>query len=144
MEFRKHRILGACNPPIVIPALVYLFGMIRRQAQRTTLVLLVPPIGLMTAWVYYKQACVDLKVASLISAGFILESTVGAKFATGISDSLQRRVFGISLVALGIKMTFLWWPTERTFGWIRAGICFDLDLAHRFMGSRWLSRICGL
>jgi uncharacterized membrane protein YfcA len=45
-------------------------------------------------------------VAALICAGFILGSIVGAKFATGIPDTVLQRVFGITLIAIGIKMTF--------------------------------------
>ncbi len=53
----------------------------------------------------HKEGYVDLKGAGLICAGFILGSIVGAKFATGISDSVLQRVFGITLIAFGIKMT---------------------------------------
>jgi hypothetical protein len=58
----------------------------------------------MAAWVYYRQGYVDLKVAALICAGFIVGSIVGAKFATGVSDAVLQRVFGITLIAIGIKM----------------------------------------
>jgi len=32
----------------------------------TTLALLVPPIGLLAAWMYYKQGYADLRIAGLI------------------------------------------------------------------------------
>ncbi len=100
-------VIGIGGGIIIVPALVFIFGMSQHQAQGTTLALLVPPIGLMAAWVYYKEGYVDLKVAALICAGFILGSIVGAKVATGISDSVLQRVFGITRIAIGIKMTFL-------------------------------------
>ena len=99
-------VIGIGGGIIIVPALVFIFGMTQHQAQGTTLALLVPPIGLMAAWVYYKAGYVDLKVAALICAGFILGSIVGAKFATGIPDTVLQKVFGITLIAIGIKMTF--------------------------------------
>jgi hypothetical protein len=40
------------------------------MAQGTTLALLVPPIGFLAAWTYYKQGYVDLRIAALIGLGF--------------------------------------------------------------------------
>jgi hypothetical protein len=46
--------------------------MSQHQAQGTTLALLVPPIGLLAAWTYYKQGYVDLRIATFICIGFFL------------------------------------------------------------------------
>jgi uncharacterized membrane protein YfcA len=96
--------VGIGGGVIIVPALVLFFGLNEHQAQGTTLALLVPPIGLAAAWVYYRQGYVDLKIAGLICAGFILGSIVGANFATGVSDLVLRRVFGASIIAIGLRM----------------------------------------
>jgi uncharacterized protein len=99
-------LIGIGGGVIIVPALVFLFGMSQHQAQGTTLALLVPPIGLLAAWTYYKQGYVDIRVAALICAGFILGSVVGAKFGTGLSDDTLRRIFGVAIAGIGIKMIF--------------------------------------
>jgi uncharacterized protein len=99
-------LIGIGGGVIIVPALVLLFGMTQHQAQGTTLALLVPPIGLAAALVYYRQGYVDVKAAALICAGFILGSFFGAKFATDLADEVLRRVFGVAIVAIGIRMIF--------------------------------------
>ncbi|MDE2217515.1 MAG: TSUP family transporter, partial [Planctomycetota bacterium] len=42
-------LIGVGGGVIIIPALVFLFGLSQHQAQGTTLALMVPPIGLLAA-----------------------------------------------------------------------------------------------
>lgn len=65
-------LIGVGGGIIIVPALILLFGMCQHQAQGTTLALLVPPIGLLAAWTYYKQGYVDLRIATFICIGFFL------------------------------------------------------------------------
>src|SRR4030043_453124 len=48
-------LIGIGGGTIIVPALIFLFGMSQHLAQGTTLALLVPPIGFLAAWTYYKQ-----------------------------------------------------------------------------------------
>lgn len=54
-------LIGIGGGTIIVPALVFLFGLSQHQAQGTTLALLVPPIGFLAAWTYYKQGYVGFK-----------------------------------------------------------------------------------
>lgn len=99
-------LLGIGGGIIIIPALVYLFKMSQHQAQGTTLALMVPPIGLLAAWIYYKQGYVAIKPALLICLGFVIGGLLGAKVATGISDVILKKIFGVALLVLSIKMIF--------------------------------------
>jgi uncharacterized membrane protein YfcA len=99
-------LIGVGGGVFIVPALVYLFKMSQHQAQGTTLALLVPPIGLLAAYTYYKQGQVDLRVAGLICAGFFLGGLVGAKFATHISDRTLQQIFGVSMLLVSLKMIF--------------------------------------
>ena len=99
-------LIGIGGGVFIVPALVFLFGMSQPMAQGTTLALLVPPIGLLAAWTYYKQGYVELKAAGLICAGFVLGSLVGARFAVGLSPRMLQRVFGAALFVISLKMMF--------------------------------------
>jgi len=89
---------------IIIPALVFLFGLTQQQAQGTTLALLIPPIGLLAALTYYRQGYVDLRIAGLIIVGFFFGGLVGAKVATSLSNAVLQKMFGVLLLAVAAKM----------------------------------------
>jgi uncharacterized membrane protein YfcA len=99
-------LVGIGGGTIIVPALVFLFGFSQHQAQGTTLALLVPPIGLLAAWTYYREGYVDLGVAALICAGFFLGGLIGAKLAIKLSDVTLERVFGVALLLISLKMIF--------------------------------------
>jgi uncharacterized membrane protein YfcA len=89
---------------IVIPALVIIFGLTQHQAQGTTLAMMVPPIGLLAAWTYYKAEFVDLKIAGLLCLGFFFGGLIGAKFVVGLSEPILKKIFGIVLLVISIRM----------------------------------------
>jgi len=99
-------LIGIGGAIIIIPCLVLLFGLSQHTAQGTTLALMVPPIGLLAAWIYYKQGFVDLKIAGLICLGFFAGGLIGAKFAAEIPDEILRKIFGVVLMAASLKMIF--------------------------------------
>lgn len=100
-------LIGLGGGIIIVPALVFFFGMSQHQAQGTTLALLVPPIGLLAAWTYYNQGFVDLKAAALICAGFVAGSLFGARIGTSLPNDVLQKVFGVALLLIGAKMLFL-------------------------------------
>lgn len=97
-------LIGVGGGVIIIPVLVFLFGMSQHEAQGTTLALLVPPIGLLAAWQYYKEGYVDLKIAGLICAGFFFGGLFGANLATGLSSRMLEKLFGVALFLISLKM----------------------------------------
>jgi uncharacterized membrane protein YfcA len=100
-------LIGIGGGTIIVPVLVFLFGLSQHEAQGTTLALLVPPIGFLAAWTYYKEGYVDLRIASLICLGFFFGGLVGAKLATRFSSIVLERVFGIALFLISLKMIFV-------------------------------------
>jgi uncharacterized membrane protein YfcA len=99
-------LIGIGGAIIIIPSLVLLFGLSQHTAQGTTLALMVPPIGLLAAWTYYKQGFVDFKIAGLICLGFFFGGLAGAKFATDVPDDILRKIFGVILLIASLKMIF--------------------------------------
>ena len=99
-------LIGIGGAIIIIPSMVLVFGMSQHMAQGTTLALMVPPIGLLAAWTYYKAGHVDFKVAALICLGFFIGGFIGARFVTDIPDLLLRRIFGFVLLLAALKMIF--------------------------------------
>jgi uncharacterized membrane protein YfcA len=96
--------IGIGGGVIITPALVFLFGLSQHQAQGTTLALLVPPLGLMAAWVYYQKGYVDVKIAAFICLGFLLGSLLGAKMAIRLPSFLLTKLFGGAMLLVALKM----------------------------------------
>jgi uncharacterized protein len=97
-------LIGIGGGIVIVPTLVFLFHFSQHRAQGTTLALLVPPIGILAAWAYYRQGYVDLKVAALICAGFVIGGLLGAKVATSLSNAMLEKVFGVALLLISLKM----------------------------------------
>jgi uncharacterized membrane protein YfcA len=95
---------GIGGGTILIPALVYLFGLTQHQAQGTTLAIMVPPIGLLAALRYYYSGNVKLGMAGFICVGFFIGGLLGANIVQSLSDPLLKKVFGIFLLVVALNM----------------------------------------
>src|SRR5512147_1748780 len=97
-------LIGIGGGVIIVPVLIFGFGLSQHEAQGTTLAMLVPPVGLLAAWTYYKQGYVNFQIAALLCIGFFVGGLLGAKLATGLSNVLLEKVFGIAMLAIALKM----------------------------------------
>ncbi|OGS19344.1 MAG: permease [Elusimicrobia bacterium RIFOXYA2_FULL_50_26] len=97
-------LVGIGGGIILIPALVYFFGMTQAKAQGTTLAIMVPPIGLLAAWVYYKQGNVNTGIAAFVCLGFFLGGFLGANLASGFTNETLRKIFGFVLLIIALRM----------------------------------------
>lgn len=99
-------LVGIGGGIVIVPALVFLLGFTQQRAQGTTLALLVPPIGILAAWQYYREGYVDLKIAGMICLGFVAGGLIGARIATGMPEDMVEKLFAISLLLVSLKMLF--------------------------------------
>jgi uncharacterized membrane protein YfcA len=99
-------ILGIGGAVIIIPSLVFIFGFDQKMAQGTTLLLMVPPIGLLAALQYYRAGHVDLVAGAIIAALFLVGGFFGAKLANLLDPGLMRKVFAVCLAGIAVKMFF--------------------------------------
>jgi uncharacterized membrane protein YfcA len=99
-------LLGIGGATIVIPALIYFYGINQHLAQGTTLAMMIPPIGLLAAWQYWRHGNVNIGWAALLCLGFFFGGLVGAYFANMIPDFHLRRIFGIFLLLIAIRLIF--------------------------------------
>lgn len=98
--------LGIGGAIIMIPALVYLLGISQQMAQGTSLAVMLPPIGIIAAYNYYKEGQVNIKFALLLAAAFIVGSYFGSKIALKIQPDVLKKIFGILLLLVAAKMLF--------------------------------------
>ncbi len=96
--------LGIGGGIILIPALVFIFGLTQHQAQGTTLALMIPPIGLLAALRYYQSGNVKLGMAGFICLGFFVGGFIGANLVQDFSEPLLRKGFALFLLFVSLRM----------------------------------------
>lgn len=97
-------ILGIGGGTILIPAMVFIFGLTQHQAQGTTLALMVPPIGLLAALRYYQSGNVQLGMAAFICLGFFFGGLIGASMVQNVPELFLKRLFGAFLLIVALRM----------------------------------------
>lgn len=96
--------VGVGGGIVLVPILVLFFGFSQHMAQGTSTAMLLPPIGILAAWTYYKNGMVDVKAAALLCAGFVLGGLFGAQLAVALPKEFLRRSFGCVLFGISLKL----------------------------------------
>ena len=98
--------LGIGGGIVLIPALVFIFGLTQLQAQGTTLALMIPPIGFLAALRYYQAGNVKLGMAGFICLGFLVGGLIGASLVQNLPEPLLRKTFALFLLLVSLRMFF--------------------------------------
>ncbi len=96
--------LGIGGAIIMIPSLVYILGISQQTAQGTSLAVMLPPIGIIAAYNYYKAGNVNIKFAIILAVFFLVGSYFGSKFALNIPQTILKKIFAILLLLVAAKM----------------------------------------
>ena len=105
-------LVGVGGGIIIVPSLVYFLSFSQKQAQGTSLGILLLPIGIFGVIQYYRQSEIDLRVVLIVSLGFLIGNLIGSKFALTLSDAVLKKIFAILMVLIAIKMLFFDKPKE--------------------------------
>jgi uncharacterized membrane protein YfcA len=97
---------GIGGAVILIPMLRYFFHFSQHEAQGTSLMVLLPPIGLLAALQYYKAGYVDVRAALLVALGLFIGAWFGAFGAIKMSNLLLQRAFALFIILIGLNMLF--------------------------------------
>ena len=97
-------LLGIGGAIVLIPLLTRQLGMSQKQAQLTSLAMLLPPIALPGVWVYAQQN--DMPWAALVpvALGFIAGAFLGAKLNQVVSPARLTRGFGVLMLISSIVL----------------------------------------
>jgi uncharacterized protein len=96
--------LGIGGAIIMIPALVFLLGITQQTAQGTSLAVMLPPVGIIAAYNYYKAGQVNIRFAIILAVFFLVGSYFGSKLALNLPQALLKKIFGILLLLVAAKM----------------------------------------
>ena len=96
--------LGIGGAIIMIPALVFFLVISQQTAQGTSLAVMLPPIGIIAAYNYYKAGHVNIKFAIVLALFFLVGSYFGSKLALSLPQPVLKKIFGILLLIVAAKM----------------------------------------
>jgi uncharacterized membrane protein YfcA len=91
---------------IMVPLLVYAYGMSQHGAQGTSLAVLLPPLGALAFWQYYRNGHVDVPIAVLVALGFLFGGYLGGSIAQTISGPMLRKGFAVVMACIAVDMFF--------------------------------------
>jgi uncharacterized protein len=95
---------GVGGGVLIVPALVLLLGVEQHSAVGTSLGALLPPVGILGAYEYYKHGQLNITFAILLGAGLLLGGYFGAKIAVTLSGLVLRRAFAIFLIIVSVRL----------------------------------------
>jgi uncharacterized membrane protein YfcA len=96
--------LGIGGAIIMIPALVFFMGFSQQMAQGTSIAVMLPPVGILAAYNYYKAGHVDIKFALILAGTFLIGSYFGSRYALTLPQAALKKIFGILLLLVAAKM----------------------------------------
>jgi uncharacterized membrane protein YfcA len=97
-------IVGLGGGILVVPVLRYFFGYSQTMAQGTSVAMLLPPIGILAAYQYWRHGQMNILVALLLAAGFIVGGYFGGMIAVKLPVLTLQRIFGAFLLIVALKM----------------------------------------
>ena len=96
--------LGIGGGLIVVPSLVFLLGFTQHQAQGTSIAFMLPPIGILAFYNYYKSGYVNLKFALILLISFVIGAYLGSLLSVQLPEKILRKIFGAIMLLVSIKM----------------------------------------
>jgi hypothetical protein len=99
-------LIGIGGGIIMVPLFIVLLGLSQHNAQGMSLAVMLPPVTFLAVYNYHKAGQVDWKMALVASAVFIIGGYIGSKFALKIDQTILRKIFGIVMLVIAVKMIF--------------------------------------
>ena len=98
--------VGVGGGLIIVPALVIFLDFSQKMAQGTSLAILLLPVGILAVMEYYKHGYIDIRIALIISAGFIIGGFAGSKLALALPQDTIKKIFAVFMLVVAVKMLF--------------------------------------
>lgn len=84
--------------------LVYFLEYSQKLARGTSLAMLLPPIGFLAAYNYYKSGYVNIKAAIILILFFVVGSYFTSLLATKLPEVIIKKIFAVFLIIYAIKL----------------------------------------
>jgi len=93
-------LIGGGGGIIIVPALVLLFGFSQKEAQGTSLAILLLLIGIFSVFEYYQRGRIKISYAIVVAIAFLVGSYIGNRFSFSLSEQKLKRIFALTMMLL--------------------------------------------
>jgi uncharacterized protein len=97
-------LLGIGGAIVLIPLLTRQLGLSQKQAQLTSLAMLLPPIAAPGVWVYAQQNEMPWGALLPVAIGFVVGAFLGAKVSQVVSPARLTRGFGVLMLISSVAL----------------------------------------
>lgn len=97
-------LFGIGGAIVIIPALVFFKGFPQLKAQGTSIIAMLPPVGIFAFLQYYKKGNVDITAGIIICIAMLIGAKFGAQIANIIPINILKKAFGLFVIFVGVKM----------------------------------------
>jgi uncharacterized membrane protein YfcA len=98
--------VGIGGGVVIVPALIFFFGLSQVAAQGTSLMLMLPPIGALAVMNYWKEGVADLRMAGIMAVAFVIGGYFGSKLALQLPPAKVKLGFGIFMLYVSLRMIY--------------------------------------
>lgn len=98
--------IGVGGGIVIVPALMYLLGLTQHEAQGTSLLLMLPPIGILAVMNYYKADAVNISYGVVIACTFVVGAYLGSKLSLRLSPATVKLIFGAVMLYVAVRMVY--------------------------------------
>jgi len=106
---------GIGGGAIIVPALIIFLGFSQKEANGTSLVALLLPVGILAVLAYYKEGKLRWKAAGMVALGLTGGAWFGAATAIDMNPFLLERLYGAFLLYMAWRYMSprKWWKEVR-------------------------------
>ncbi|MDQ7816335.1 MAG: sulfite exporter TauE/SafE family protein [Melioribacteraceae bacterium] len=99
-------VLGIGGGIVIIPMLIGFLGYTQKDAQGTSLGLLLLPIGILAVMNYYKAGHINLRAVGIMVITFVIGSYFSSLFAINLPEGTLKKIFAVFLFVYALKLFF--------------------------------------
>jgi uncharacterized membrane protein YfcA len=99
-------VLGIGGGIVIIPMLVGFLGYTQKDAQGTSLGLLLLPIGILAVMNYYEAGHIQLKAVGIMVITFLIGSYFSSLYALSLPEETLKKIFAVFLFLYALKLFF--------------------------------------
>jgi len=102
-------LVGVGGGVIMVPLFVLFLGLTQHNAQGLSLAVMLPPVTFFAVYNYHTAGNggnIDWKIALIVSLLFVIGGFIGSKIALQIDQRMLKRVFGVMMLFVAIKLIF--------------------------------------
>jgi len=102
-------LVGVGGGIVMVPLFVFFLGLTQHNAQGLSLAVMLPPVTFLAVYNYHTAGTggnIDWRIALTVSILFIIGGFIGSKIALQIDQRMLRRIFGVFMLIVAIRLIF--------------------------------------